>query len=122
METNICGKTAGAKYNFVNFLAHRPKSDLLKFGNKVKDSENSSQFNMFGESEEASIQSPVPSASASWTAMEMLSKEKDVVGIYLSGHPLDDYKLEINNFCNGNLSMLHNMDKIKAQRLFGVFL
>ena len=35
METNICGKTAGAKYNFVNFLAHRPKSDLLKFGNKV---------------------------------------------------------------------------------------
>ena len=95
---------------------------MIKFGNKVKDSENSSQFNMFGESEEASIQSPVPSASASWTAMEMLSKEKDVVGIYLSGHPLDDYKLEIDNFCNGDLSLLNSMHKIKgkALRLAGV--
>jgi DNA polymerase III subunit alpha len=49
--------------------------------------------------------------------MELLSKEKDVVGIYISGHPLDDYKLEIDSFCNGNLSMLNNMDMIKGKDL-----
>jgi len=90
---------------------------MIKFGNKVKDSENSNQFDMFGESAEASIQAPVPVETPLWTTMELLSKEKDVVGIYISGHPLDDYKLEIENFCKGNLSMLNNMDKIKGKDL-----
>ena len=90
---------------------------MIKFGNKIKDSENSNQFDMFGESAEASIQAPVPVETPLWTTMELLSKEKEVVGIYISGHPLDDYKLEIENFCKGNLSMLNNMDKIKGKDL-----
>ena len=48
---------------------------------------------------------------------EKLSKEKEVVGIYLSGHPLDDYKLEIDNFCNSNLSFLNDMSNIKGREL-----
>jgi DNA polymerase-3 subunit alpha len=91
--------------------------NMIKFGNKVKDSLNSNQFDMFGESTEASIQSPIPFDAIPWTNMEMLSKEKEVVGIYISGHPLDDYKLEIDNFCNGDISMLHNMGKIKGKNL-----
>tara|TARA_B100001758_G_scaffold157633_1_gene135882 strand:- start:2421 stop:6731 length:4311 start_codon:yes stop_codon:yes gene_type:complete len=90
---------------------------MIKFGNKVKDNSNSNQFDMFGESEDASIQAPLPIETPSWTTMELLSKEKDVVGIYISGHPLDDFKLEIDNFCNGNLSMLSNMDLIKGKDL-----
>ncbi|MEC7646500.1 MAG: OB-fold nucleic acid binding domain-containing protein [Bacteroidota bacterium] len=90
---------------------------MIKFGNKVKDSLNSNQFDMFGDSVEASIQAPIPAEKTPWTNMEMLSKEKEVVGIYISGHPLDDYKLEIDNFCNGNLSMLHNIEKIKGKDL-----
>ena len=96
--------------------------NMIKFGNKVRDSSNSDQFDIFGESTEASIQAPIPSDTPPWTTMEMLSKEKEVVGIYISGHPLDDYKLEIDNFCNGDLSMLNNMDKINGKdlRLCGV--
>jgi len=90
---------------------------MIKFGNKVKDSENSNQFDMFGESAEASIQSPVPVETPPWSTMELLSKEKDVVGIYISGHPLDDYKVEISNFCNGNFAMLNDMDKVKGKDL-----
>ena len=90
---------------------------MIKFGNKVKDSENSNQFDMFGESAEASIQSPVPVETPPWSTMELLSKEKDVVGIYISGHPLDDYKVEISNFCNGNFAMLNDMDKVKGRDL-----
>ena len=84
---------------------------MIKFGNKVKDTLNSNQFDMFGDSAETSIQAPVPVETVPWTTMEMLSKEKEVVGIYISGHPLDDYKLEIDNFCNGNLAMLHDMGR-----------
>jgi DNA polymerase-3 subunit alpha len=105
------------KDNGQSYLEH-----MIKFGNKVKDSLNSNQFDMFGESSENSIQAPVPAESIEWTNMEMLSKEKEVVGIYISGHPLDDYNLEIDNFCNGNLSMLSSIDKIKGKdlRLAGV--
>jgi DNA polymerase-3 subunit alpha len=35
--------------------------------------------------------------------MEKLAKEKEVVGIYISGHPLDDYKFEMKYFCNAKL-------------------
>ena len=90
---------------------------MIKFGNKVKDNANSNQFDMFGESEEASIQAPVPVYTPEWSTMELLSKEKEVVGIYISGHPLDDYKIEMANFCNGNFAMLNDMDKIKGKDL-----
>ena len=91
--------------------------NMIKFGNKVKDSLDSNQFDMFGDSAEASIQAPIPFETHPWTTMEMLSKEKEVVGIYISGHPLDDYKLEIDNFCNGNLTMLNNIERIKGKDL-----
>ena len=90
---------------------------MIRFGNRIQDSRNSNQFDMFGDIQESTIQAPVPSTTKEWTAMELLSKEKEVVGIYLSGHPLDDYKLEISNFSNGNISMLENMNKIKGKKL-----
>ncbi len=90
---------------------------MIKFGNKIKDNMNSNQVDIFGDSSENLIQSPIPSNTTPWSSMELLSREKDVVGIYLSGHPLDDYKLEIQNFCNSNLSMLHNLNKIKGKNI-----
>ncbi|MDC0204462.1 DNA polymerase III subunit alpha [Flavobacteriales bacterium] len=90
---------------------------MIKFGNKVKDSLDSNQFDMFGESVEASIQAPTPPEVEPWVTMELLSKEKEVVGIYISGHPLDDYRVEIDNFCNGHLGMLYNMEAVKGKGL-----
>ena len=90
---------------------------MIKFGNKVKDNANSNQFDMFGESSEATIQAPVAKETPIWTTMELLSREKEVVGIYISGHPLDDYKVEMDSFCNGNFSMLNNLDKIYGKDL-----
>ena len=49
--------------------------------------------------------------------MELLSKEKEVVGIYISGHPLDDYKFEIGNFCNTELSLLKNLYPLLGKEL-----
>jgi DNA polymerase-3 subunit alpha len=90
---------------------------MIKFGNKIKDISLSNQFDIFGESSENSIQAPVPEDVNPWTTMDLLSKEKEVVGIYISGHPLDDYKTEIDNFCNGHLGMLYNMDAVRNKEL-----
>jgi DNA polymerase-3 subunit alpha len=38
-----------------------------------------------------------------WSTMEKISQRKEVVGIYISGHPLDDYKFEMKYFCNAKL-------------------
>ena len=90
---------------------------MIKFGNKLKEIENSPQVSMFGESEEVAIKAPLPTETSPWTTMELLSKEKEMVGIYISGHPLDDYRVEIANFCNGNFAMLSDMEKIKGKEL-----
>ena len=90
---------------------------MIKFGNKFKNISLSNQFDIFGESSENNIQAPIPEIIEPWSTMELLSKEKEVVGIYISGHPLDDYKIEIENFCNGHLGMLYNMSGIKDKKL-----
>ena len=90
---------------------------MLKFGNKFKDRLNSNQVDMFGNDSDIAINSPLPANIEEWNTMSLLSKEKEVVGIYLSGHPLDDYKLEIDSFCRSNLSMLENLKKYKGNKL-----
>ncbi len=89
---------------------------MIKFGNKMKDHLNSSQFNMFGNEEDV-IQSPIANETEPWSTMDSLSKEKEVVGIYVSGHPLDDYSLETTCFCNANLSVLYNMHLVEGKDL-----
>ena len=49
--------------------------------------------------------------------MEKLAKEKEVVGIYISGHPLDDYKFEMKYFCNVRLEALKNLEQHVGKNL-----
>ena len=90
---------------------------MIKFGNKIQDAKNSNQVDMFGESIDSVVKPPSLIDCPEWGTMDLLSKEKEVVGIYLSGHPLDDFQLEINNFCNSNLSMLSDLDKMKNKEM-----
>ena len=90
---------------------------MIKFGNKVQDTKNSNQFDMFGESSDSIIKPPEVVDCPEWPTMDLLSKEKDVVGIYISGHPLDDYRFEIDNFCNSNLSMLTDLHKVQNKEM-----
>ncbi len=74
----------------------------IKFGQKYQENKNSAQASLFGES--STVQFPEPSIPDcdTWGTMELLSQEKEVVGIYISAHPLDDFKFEI-SFCNATL-------------------
>lgn len=75
----------------------------LKYGNKFQDSQNSSQVSLFGEASDIQLPEPIIPDCETWGTMELLGKEKEVVGIYISAHPLDDFKNEL-KFCNANLS------------------
>ena len=71
----------------------------IRFGNRYQENLNSAQVSLFGETSEIQFPEPdIPSAEA-WGTMEQLAKEKEVVGMYISAHPLDDFKNEL-KFCN----------------------
>src|SRR5690554_4570625 len=84
----------------------------VKYGAKYQDNENSAQVSLFGDSSEVQIPEPVIPDCDEWTTMEKLAKEKEVVGIYISGHPLDDFKFELKYFYNVRLSQLKNLNDL----------
>ncbi len=67
---------------------------------------------MFGESISVEMSEPAVSKQEEYPLLEKLKYEKEVVGIYISGHPLDDYKLEIENFTNCSLK---NIPEVKIK-------
>ena len=83
---------------------------VIKYGAKFQESENSSQVSLFGDASEVQIPEPEVPPCESWGTMEKLRREKEVVGIYISGHPLDDFRTEINAFCNTNISAFNNLE------------
>jgi len=89
----------------------------MKYGAKYQDNANSSQVSLFGESSEVQIPEPVIPQAEEWTTMEKLAKEKDVVGIYISGHPLDDFKFELKYFCNARLEHIKQLDAMVGRTL-----
>jgi DNA polymerase-3 subunit alpha len=83
----------------------------IRYGAKFQENENSSQVSLFGEASDVQIAEPVVPPCDDWSTMEKLAKEKEVVGIYISGHPLDDFRFEMKYFCNANLEALRNLDQ-----------
>lgn len=78
--------------------------NAIRFGANFQESANAAQVSMFGESSDIKMPEPQIPVAKEWDTMERLNHEKDVVGIFISGHPLDDYKLEIQAFCKGNVN------------------
>ena len=74
----------------------------MKFGSKFQENKNSAQVSMFGEASTVQFPEPDIPECETWGTMELLSQEKEVIGIYISAHPLDDFKNEL-KFCNASL-------------------
>jgi len=83
--------------------------NAVKFGANFQENENSSQASLFGEATGTDMPEPEIPKCEEWGSIYKLNREKEVVGIFISGHPLDDYKLEMTSFCNGDISMLNDM-------------
>ncbi|MFA5573579.1 MAG: DNA polymerase III subunit alpha [Brumimicrobium sp.] len=86
-------------------------TNAIKFGNNYQENQNSKQVSLFGEG--TGVESPAPRIppAKEWSTIQKLKREKEVVGIYISGHPLDDYLIDIQSFCNGTLSDIKNVSE-----------
>lgn len=82
--------------------------NVIRFGSGFQDSENSSQVSMFGGDTGSNLPEPTIPQSEEWGNIYALNKEKEVVGIFISGHPLDDFRIEIEAFCTGEVGHLNN--------------
>lgn len=72
----------------------------IRYGNKIQAEKESAQQSLFGGIEGGTdILEPKIPECGEWGLFEKLQKEREVVGIFISGHPLDEYRLEIENFC-----------------------
>jgi len=89
----------------------------MRYGSKFQENENSSQVSLFGETSDVQIAEPVVPPCEEWSTMEKLAKEKEVVGIYISGHPLDDYRFEMKHFCNVRLAHLKGIESLVGKTL-----
>ncbi len=76
--------------------------EAISFGHKRQEEKNSSQFSLFGGE---TVKLPPPSIPdlAEWTEKELLKNEKEVLGFYISGHPLDRYKSDLKRFTSNNI-------------------
>ena len=88
----------------------------IKYGNDVREAANSSQASLFGESEDADIPEPPIPPALEWRTLDQLNREKEVVGVYISGHPLDDFKFELEQFSNMQVVELEDIENLKKRR------
>ena len=92
----------------------------IKYGAKHQENENSAQVSLFGDASDVQIAEPVVPDCEEWGTMEKLAQEKEVVGIYISGHPLDDFRVEMNTFCNATLAHLRSLETyVNRELCFG---
>ncbi|MFC4723190.1 DNA polymerase III subunit alpha [Geojedonia litorea] len=92
----------------------------IRYGSKHQENENSAQVSLFGDASDVQIAEPQVPPCEEWGTMEKLAREKEVVGIYISGHPLDDFKIEMNTFCNATLALFNNLEPyVNRELTFG---
>ena len=89
---------------------------LMRYGSLMQNERNNSQQSLFGGSvDNSDIQKPPPPTGEEWSQLELLSKEREVIGIYLSAHPLDDYEVVIKNFTNMQVAQLEQLEVIRGR-------
>jgi DNA polymerase-3 subunit alpha len=87
---------------------------LIKYANDFQNNETSSQSSLFGGTVADLISEPTLPVSPEWSLLDRLKYEKDAIGIFLSGHPLDNYKLELERFCVHRVKHLSLVNKIRT--------
>jgi DNA polymerase-3 subunit alpha len=92
----------------------------LKYAQTLKAQEASAQASLFGGSEETSLPEPELPTVAPWGRMEELRHEKEVNGLYISSHPLDDYQYELKSLTTHTLGDLENLTQPREFTVGGI--
>ena len=89
-----------------DFFAQNAKGEstieiVMRYGQLYQTEQQQAQNSLFGDFGALEIQTPtLPKSADRWSDIERLNKERELVGIYLSAHPLDEYKIVLDNLCN----------------------
>ncbi|MBQ8467903.1 MAG: DNA polymerase III subunit alpha [Prevotella sp.] len=101
------------------FFAENAKGEvfldtLVRYGQNYQTAKSESQNSLFGGFDDVEIATPpIPKTDERWSDIERLNKERDLVGIYLSAHPLDEYKIILDNLCNARCEELADVNSMK---------
>ncbi len=88
---------------------------LIRYGNRVQLDNQSTQQSLFGGFiSGGAIKKPEPPMVDEWPKIILLEKEKSLIGIYLTSHPLDDYRFDIENFCTKGITLSDLNNNIQA--------
>ena len=89
---------------------------LVRYGQLYQTEKAQAQNSLFGGFDEIEIATPVvPKNDIRWSDIERLNKERELVGIYLSAHPLDEYKIILDNLCNAKCADLADISKLNGR-------
>ena len=89
--------------------------NLVRFGQQYQQDKIEAAHSLFGDMmSDIAISMPPAPVTEPWSSIEKLGKEKELVGIYISAHPLDDYSLILDNLCNTTCSEVGSRDNYDA--------
>jgi DNA polymerase-3 subunit alpha len=90
---------------------------ILRYGNKYQTDAAMSRNSLFGGTDAIEITKPEIPYAAEWSPLEKLNKERDLIGMYLSAHPLDEFEFEINHICNCTTVDLKDFHSLQGKAL-----
>ncbi|MDR1454269.1 MAG: DNA polymerase III subunit alpha, partial [Tannerella sp.] len=90
---------------------------LLHYGHKYHSDKASAQHSLFDGFDSIEIARPPIPACMAWSDLERLNKEKEYIGIYLSAHPLDEYRIILNHICNTTMADIGDLTALKGKEL-----
>lgn len=102
-----------------DFFAQNVKGEMfidtiMRYGQNYQNEKQQARTSLFGGFGDVEIQTPpLPKSDARWSDIERLNKERELVGIYLSAHPLDEYKIVLDNLCNTRCDELADVSSLK---------
>ena len=104
-----------------DFFAHNAKGEstieiVMRYGQLYQTEKQQAQNSLFGSFGDLEIQTPtLPKSEDRWSDIERLNKERELVGIYLSAHPLDEFKIVLDNLCNTRCDELADIGKLTGR-------
>lgn len=90
---------------------------LVRYGNKYQQDKATAMTSLFGDDTSFQIARPEIPQAARWSDLERLNKERELIGIYLSAHPLDDYEFMLKYVCNADTLRLQDLDSINGMEI-----
>ena len=102
-------RSAGSQVQFIELL--------MRYGQRVQQERLNAQQSLFGGGATVDIQPPTVPVAEDWNQLKLLGKEREVIGLYLSAHPLDDYSVIIRHMCKTQLSDLAELEPLNGKEI-----